>query len=41
MRGRIAVFGMVAAAAVAALAGLSFAAPNKPLLAQRGRRHSG
>src|SRR5258707_9185572 len=36
MRGRIAVFAIVAAAAVAALAGLSFAAPNTPqLLAQR------
>ena len=30
MRRRIAVFAIVAAAAVAALAGLSFAAPNTP-----------
>jgi len=37
MRGRIAIFAIVAAAAVAALAGLSLAAPNTPqLLAQRG-----
>ena len=37
MRGRIAVFAIVAAAAVAALAGLGFAAPNGPqMLAQRG-----
>ena len=37
MRGRIAVFAIVAAAAVAALAGLGFAAPNNPrILAQRG-----
>ena len=37
MRGRIAVFAIVAAAAIAALAGLGFAAPNKPqMLAQRG-----
>ncbi len=37
MRGRIAVFAIVAAAVIAALAGLSFAAPNTPqMLAQRG-----
>jgi len=37
MRGRIAVFATVAAAAIAALAGLGSAAPNKPqILAQRG-----
>ena len=37
MRGRIAVFAIVAAAAVAALAGLGFAAPGNPqMLAQRG-----
>ena len=37
MRGRIAVFAIVAAAVIAALAGLSFAAPNAPqMLAQRG-----
>src|ERR1700760_4503027 len=37
MRGRIAVFAIVAAVAIAAAAGLSFAAPNKPqTFAQRG-----
>ena len=37
MRGRIAVFATVAAAAIAALAGLGFAAPNAPqTLAQQG-----
>ena len=38
MRGRIAVFAIVAAAAIAALAGFGFAAPNKPQTAGAARR---